>query len=102
MRGRIRRDRKHFRGYDLEKVARILMVLQEYPMGLHLRGLARGARMPPSTLSRYLQEYLDEAVESLRFPEEGRPLVRIVRLGEYWQGRPLEELLRIVRMFHRK
>ena len=102
MRGRITRDRKHFRGYDLEKVARILMVLQEYPSGVHLRGLAHQAGIPPSTLSRYLQEYLDEVVESLRFPEEGRPLIRIVRLGAHWQGRPLEELLRIVRMFHRK
>ena len=77
-------------------------MLQEYPSGVHLRGLARGAKMPPSTLSRYLQEYLDEVIENLRFPEEERPLVRIVRLGEHWQGRPLEELLRIVRMFHRK
>ena len=77
------------------------MVLQEYPMGLHLRGLAHQTRMPPSTLSRYLQEYLEVVVESLRFPEEGRPLVRVVRLGAHVQGKSLEELLRIVRMLHR-
>ena len=99
---KIRRNRKHFRGYDLEKVHQVLAVLKRRPSGLPFRELSRQARIPVATLSRYLNDYLEEFVESIYLPDKKHPYVRIVRLTEESSTKSAVELTHIVRMIHPK
>jgi hypothetical protein len=64
--GKIRRNRGVFAGYDPSKIVAIWKVMAEYGDFLHVAEIARRANMNQVTVRWYLDKYLKQMVEERR------------------------------------
>lgn len=69
-------------GPSVEKLMKIISVLQAYPDGIYLRLLAKEAKMPFSTVHYYLEKYLEPFIDSrgYRRPDGKAIGIRMVSL----------------------
>lgn len=89
------------RAYDEAKVKRVIEALIAYPDGLWLRKLAQEAKVPTTTLHRYLEGFLAPFVENVGVRNDAGHFfgVRVVRLRpgalkRLQDGVPLAQLLK--------
>lgn len=69
-------------GPSVEKLMKIMSILQAYPDGVYLRMLSREAKLPLSTVHYYLEKYLESFVDSSGYTRpDGKAIgVRIIKL----------------------
>lgn len=67
-------------GPDKEKIKKIKAVLAKNPNGLWIREIARQANLTRSTVSLYLEKYMQNDIEDVF--SSGNKWIKIVRLRE--------------------
>lgn len=91
------------KGFDERKIASILRILAKNPDGLWLRGVAKEAKLSPSTVASYIEGPLRPFTEITDLGRSEKPLMRVIRLKPFvleklGEGKDLRQILKILKV----
>lgn len=91
------------RGFDRQKIAKIIGIMASNPEGIWLRQIARESKIHHSTVAKYIDTILKPLVEDVSLGGTGKPLLRVIRLKPFvleklQEGRSIEQVMKVLRL----
>lgn len=91
------------RGFDNQKIARIIGILASNPDGIWIRRIAGELKLSPTTVTKYMDTILKPMVEDVSLGSHGKPILRVIRLKPFVierlnEGKSVTDILKILRL----
>ena len=94
------------KGFDKNKITKIIEVLARNPDGIWIRRIAAELKLSPTTVTKYIDSILKPLIEDVSLGGSGKPLLRVIRLKpfvleRFHEGKSIEQIMKILRLMNK-
>ena len=91
------------KGFDKEKIGKIIGILASNPDGIWIRQIARDTGIHHSTVTKYIDTLLQPMIEDVSLGGHGKPLLRVIRLKPFvlerlQEGKTIDQVMKLLHL----
>ena len=91
------------KGFDNDKITRIINLLIRHPNGLWLRQIAKLLKYSPTTISKYIDNPIKALIDDNSLGRQEKPILRVIRLkpvvfDRLKQGQDINQIMKLLKI----